>query len=114
MTCLLQRTASGGSASSAKRAQHRSHSIYGLETSQNPLATGLQEGRKHDRLSQSLGTLVNGESGPIGRDLEKDPVRLPEIEAPEPKAIDFAAVGHLEAVQPLTPYSPVERPNQRK
>ena len=63
----------------------------------------LQEGRKHDRLSQSLGTLVNGESGPIGRDLEKDPVWLPKIEAPEPKAIDFAAVGHLEVVQSLTP-----------
>src|SRR5690606_15286640 len=72
----------------------RPGSVDRLQVPHDLLAMRLEEGWEHHLLAEGLHILVHREPGPIGGDLEQDSVRLAEVEAAEPVAIDLPAVGN--------------------
>ncbi len=63
----------------------------------------LQEGGQRQPLAQRLHGFVGREARDVGRDLEENAVRLPEVERAEVIALHLAGVRHAEALHTLGP-----------
>ena len=63
----------------------------------------FEERRQRQFFAQRFHRLVGRKARTVGGDLEQDAVGLAEIEAAEIEAVDLAAVGDAQFVQPLRP-----------
>ena len=63
----------------------------------------LEERRQRQFFAERFHRLISGEARSVGGDLEQDAAGLAEIEAAEIEAVDLAAVGNAQFVEPLRP-----------